>query len=111
VSITINQGAIDALAQHPGVVRFVEDLAEEKAKDITETVQANVKAYFRNAETTVEQDVSYQTQAAGAAIIGIVDGYDGDEQKHSKSRRIADNPVLFPRWLREAVEAAGFRPA
>jgi hypothetical protein len=110
VTVTINQGAINDLAKHPGVIQFIEKTVDDSAQKITTDTQESIRGYFAPAETGTENDVSYRLQAGGSAVIGIVDGYEGKNPKRSKAKRITDNPDLFQKWLQKAITDAKFRP-
>lgn len=101
MSVVIHQDAIDKLAQAPGLRQFI----EEKAQAMVASTQESVRQYFWRANVDVDQDVKYSMLTEGA-IVGIAPGED-----YTKAERIAEGEDHLKKWLRAAVEDAGFRPA
>lgn len=109
MTVKINQKAIDALAQAPGVVQSI----EEKASIVATIAAGHVFEYFADSSRgkapslgdDMAREVGY-TMFNEGAIVGIAP--QGDD---SKAQRLARGDRHLKDWLREGLDKAEFRPA
>lgn len=86
MSVILNESGIAAYMESPTVVAFV----ERSAQKIVEAMQEDIRSYFVDAETSVEDDVGLRMEGS-RAVVGLQNDPSGRHTSpgESKSERYA----------------------